>query len=185
MSAILTTPPAAEPLSLSEAKAHLRITHNDDDTYISTLIISARRMLEARFGLALLAQSWSIFADSWPDDGMFRLPLHPILSINDLRVFGDDDVAATIDAAHYYLDSASRPARLSLRRGRIFPPPGRRVNGLEIRLQAGFAAVPQDIKQALLITIADWFGHRGDEQGFTLPSAAVELLQTYRPVRLT
>ena len=184
MSAILTTPPSAEPLTLPEAKSHLRITHTDDDAYISTLIISARRMLEARFGLALLPQSWSIFADCWPDDGMFRLPLHPVLAINDLRVFGDDDVAGTIDAAHYYLDATARPARLVLRRGRIFPPPGRRMNGLEIRLQAGFASVPQEIKQALLITIADWFGNRGDEPGFALPNAAVELLQAHRPVRL-
>lgn len=188
MSTILTTPPSVEPLSLTEAKAHLRITHNDDDTYISTLIISARRAVEQRFDLPLLQQSWSIFADDWPNAGEFNLPLFPVMSIADVKIYGDDDVAATLDPAHYYLDAVSRSARLVLRRGRLFPPPGRRANGIEIKLLAGFgttaAAVPNTIKQALLITLADWFANRGDEQGASLPMVALELLAPYRNVRL-
>jgi uncharacterized phiE125 gp8 family phage protein len=188
MPQILITPPNAEPLSLAEVKAHLRITHNDEDTYISTLIISARRTIEAQFGICLLQQSWSIFRDSWPCDGIFSTPLFPVMSVVDLKVYGDDDVAATIDPAHYYLDAASRPSRIALRRGRTFPPPGRRTNGIELKLITGFgttaAAVPQQVKQALLIIIADWFASRGDVDGGTLPLSALELLSPYKHVRL-
>jgi uncharacterized phiE125 gp8 family phage protein len=188
MPQILNLPPTAEPLSLAETKAHLRITHNDDDTYISALIISARRTIEAQFGMCLLQQSWSIFRDTWPSDGIFATPLFPVMSIVDLKIYGDDDVAATIDPAHYYVDSASRPARIALRRGRVFPPPGRRVNGIELKLIMGFgttaAAVPQQIKQALLIIITDWFARRGDGDGGTLPLSALELLSPYKSVRL-
>jgi uncharacterized phiE125 gp8 family phage protein len=188
MSQILTTPPAVEPLSLAETKSHLRLTHADDDAYVSTLMISARRLVEAQYGICLLQQSWSIFRDQWPSDGIFTTPLFPVISVVDLKVYGDDDVAATIDPAHYYLDATSRPARIALRRGRAFPSPGRRTNGIELKLTTGFgttaAAVPQFIKQALLIIIADWFGNRGDGAGATIPISALELLAPYKNLRL-
>lgn len=41
MPSILLTAPAAEPLSLAEAKAFLRVEHNDDDDVIGALIASA------------------------------------------------------------------------------------------------------------------------------------------------
>jgi uncharacterized phiE125 gp8 family phage protein len=185
MPQILTLPPIAEPLTLAEVKSHLRITHSDDDTFISTLIIAARRMTEQRYDLCLMPQSWSIYFDRWPEDGIFSLPLYPVAAIADLKIYGDDDVAATIDPAHYLLDVASKPSRLVLRRGRSFPPPGRRVNGIEIKLNCGFAAVPAPIKQALLTMIGDLYANRGDGQTSEMPFSAHELLAPYRQVRLT
>ena len=104
MPLILTTPPATEPVTLAEAKAHLRITHNDDDAYISTLIISARQQLEARMGLGLIAQGWSLFLDDWPEDGEIPLPLSPFIDVMDIKVWSDADMASLIDPAHYYED---------------------------------------------------------------------------------
>ena len=66
MSLLLTTPPVVEPLSLAEAKAHLRVPHADDDAYISTLIVSARLRVERQTGLRLITQNWSQFMDCWP-----------------------------------------------------------------------------------------------------------------------
>jgi uncharacterized phiE125 gp8 family phage protein len=184
MSIILTTPPTVEPVNLAEAKAHLRVTHADDDTFISTLIVTARRVIEQRYGLSLMQQSWSVFLDRWPSCAVLPLPLFPVQSITDVKIYGDDDVAATLDPAHYFLDAASRPSRLVLRQGRIVPPPGRRANGIEIKLTSGFAAVPQHIKQALLLIVADYYANRGDVENASLPLSAVELLATYREVRL-
>jgi uncharacterized phiE125 gp8 family phage protein len=189
MSQIQTTQPSVEPLSLTETKSHLRVTHSDDDIFISTLIIAARRLVEAQFGICLVQQGWSIFQDEWPCDGIFAVPLFPVLNIVDLKVYGDDDMASTIDPAHYYLDSASRPARIALRQGRSFPAPGRRTNGIELKLTTGFgataAAVPQHIRQALLIIIADYYAHRGDETAGTIPLSALELLSPLKNLRLT
>ncbi len=188
MSPILTTPPSVEPISLAEAKAHLRVTHADDDIYINTLITAARSTVEQFCGLALLQQSWSVFHDAWPELGVFSLPLAPVLAITDLLIYGEDDVAAVLDPAHYVLDSASRPCRLVLRQGRNFPTLGRRVNGIEIKLNAGFGAtadsVPAPIKQALLIIVADWYASRGDVDAGPMPLSARCLLHPYRTVRL-
>ena len=43
MSAMLLAGPVAEPLSLAEAKAFLRIGHDDDDTLIGALIVAVIR----------------------------------------------------------------------------------------------------------------------------------------------
>lgn len=189
MAHIQTTPPTVEPLTLAEVKAHIRVTHNDDDIYISTLITSARRMIEQSYDLCLLQQSWSVFLDRWPAEGAVTLPLFPLLSVVDIKIYGDDDVAATLDHAHYFLDAASRPARVTLRNGRTFPQPGRGVNGIEIKLITGFGAsantVPEAIKQALLMIISDWFASRGDVDAGAFPATALTLLAPYRNVRLT
>ena len=189
MALLLTTPPLAEPLALADVKAHLRLAITDDDAYLSALITAARRAIESRYGLVLMPQSWALFADSWPADGVFHIPLWPVQSVSSLTVFADDDTAATIDPAHYYLDAATRPARLALRNGRVFAPPGRNINGLKLAFTAGFGAdatfVPAEVKEGLMATVADWYQNRGDETGGALPATALVALAAYKNARLS
>lgn len=188
MASVLVTPPAIEPVSLAEAKAHLRITHADEDQLISTLIISARRIVEARAGLVLIEQDWTCYFDDWPDDGMISLPLSPVMTVEDLSVLGEDDVPAVIDPAHYYVDLASRPARLLLRGSRVWARPGRIANGIAIAVTAGFggaaSTVPEPLRQAILMLVAHWHEHRGNAEPPALPLTLDALIQPYREVRL-
>src|SRR5205823_2774653 len=85
---------------------------------------------EAATGLALIAQGWSHFLDRWPQGPIVLLPLAPLIAIEEVRVYGDDDEAAIIDPAHYYADTLARPARLVLRPDRVWPPSGRGGNDL-------------------------------------------------------
>ncbi len=91
MSLLLTTPPLVEPVSLTEAKTHLRVPHGDDDVLISVLITSARRRIETRTGLRLITQNWSQFMDCWPVFGVIDLRLNPVSAVVDVVVYGDDD----------------------------------------------------------------------------------------------
>lgn len=69
MSAILLTAPAVEPVSLAEAKAFLRVEHNDDDDLIGALAAGSRIHVEAQTRRALVTQSWRIALYEWPQDG--------------------------------------------------------------------------------------------------------------------
>ena len=188
MALLLTTPPTAEPVALADMKAHLRLTLTDDDAYILALITAARRAIESHYALALMPQSWALFADAWPVNGVFHIPLWPVLSVASLTVYSDDDSFITIDPSNYYLDLATRPVRLALRQGRVFAPPGRNINGLKIAFNAGFGvdatAVPAEIKEGLMATVADWYQNRGDVAGGTLPATALVALAAYKNVRL-
>ena len=57
MSSILLTAPAAEPLTLDEARAFLRVEYHDDDAVIAALIAGARLHIEAQTRRALITQS--------------------------------------------------------------------------------------------------------------------------------
>ena len=187
MALLLTTPPTAEPIVLADVKTHLRLTITDDDAYITSLITAARRAIESRYGLCLMRQSWALFSDVWPVDRIFKIPLWPILSVDGLTSYADDDTATAIDPTSYFLDVALRPTRVALRQGRVFTQPARTINGLKLAFTAGFGLdatfVPQEIKLALMATIADWYQNRGDATGGTLPATALEALAAYRNVR--
>ena len=187
MGALLMEAPACEPVSLAEARAHLRIVGNDEDALLASLVTAARRVVEARTGLCLMAQGWMCFRDSWPETGVIELPVAPLLSLEEIGVHGEEGEKAVIDAAHYLVDATSRPARVLLRGSRLWPRPGRAVNGIAIRLTAGFgtaaADVPQPLRQAVLLLVAHFFAQRGDEAGPALPAGLGALLEPYRLVR--
>jgi uncharacterized phiE125 gp8 family phage protein len=188
MKSILITPPALEPVTLAEAKAHLRIDDDAQDALIGTLIAAARRHVEAAAGLALIAQGWSHLLDRWQSRTV-ELPLAPVMSINEVKVYGEDDEAALIDPSHYYADTAARPARLVLRCDRIWPPPGRAANGIEITVTAGYGEaasdVPKGLCTAILRLVAHWFENRGDDVLPANSPLGIDLLiQPFRELRL-
>jgi len=66
MAVKLITPPAAEPMTVLEAKAHLRVDFPDDDDYIAALITAARDYAEGFTRRAFLTQSWLLALDHFP-----------------------------------------------------------------------------------------------------------------------
>ena len=188
MAYVMVQGPAVEPVSLAEARAHLRVGIADDDALISSLIIAARRVAEARTGLCFISQRWQAFRDGWPPDGVIPLGQWPVRVVEELAVYGEDDQKAVIDPAHYVVDFTSRPARLLLRGSRQWPRPGRMINGIGLRVEAGYgtaaADVPQPLREAVLLLVAHWYGQRGDEQGPGLPVSLGSLLDPFRAVRL-
>lgn len=197
-----TSAPAVEPLSLAEAKAHLRVTHADDDTLISALVKTAREMAEAFTGRAFITRNISLFLDGWPArhgaqwwDGVregagtepadmaLSLPRAPLFSVTDIRVYSAADEASTYAASGYFVDTTGPRGRIVLKDSAVPPTPGRNASGIEVRYTAGYGAtstaVPAPIIEALRQTVAHLYANRGDTNT-SLPAAARGLLQPYR-----
>lgn len=62
----LTQAPAEEPITLAEAKLHLRVTDSGDDTLISMLISAARIHAENVCRRVFVTQKWDLFLDAFP-----------------------------------------------------------------------------------------------------------------------
>ena len=59
----LVTGPTFEPVTTQEAKDHLRVTHDDDDIEIATMITAARLRIEALSGMRLASQTVDVIAE--------------------------------------------------------------------------------------------------------------------------
>lgn len=192
MTAVVLSGPTVEPVTLAEAKAHLRVDTNAEDTLIQSLIMASRLHIEAALDLALVTQTWRIRRDTWPASRTLTLPIRPVQAITSFEVHAADGITETFGADAFILDGDANPARLVWRGNGAMPTSGLVANGIEIDLVAGFGDaaedVPQPIRQALLLLIAHWYENREPvEIGATatpIPPAVSDLLAPYRRRKL-
>lgn len=191
MALIYRSGPAEEPVTLAEAKAHLRLETAADDALVTSLIITSRLHLEAALGLALTSQEWTLVLDRWPANGVVAFPMRPVTAVSAVRVRAADGTPAVLDPSAYLLEGAGSPPRLVAANGAL-PDPGRAAGGIEIDFTAGFGATPQDvpepIRHAVRLLVAHWYEHRDPIEigaaSTAIPAAVSELLQPYSGPRL-
>ncbi len=66
LSIVLVTPPALEPITLTQAKSQLRVDYTDDDALIGGLIMAARQYAERYQTRRFLPQTWMRTLDFFP-----------------------------------------------------------------------------------------------------------------------
>lgn len=176
----LVTAPQFEPVTVAEAKLHARI--DEDETAIASLIVAAREMAETYTRRAFVTQTWKMFLDAFPCGSAIELPRAPLQSVTHVKAYDDADAVTTFAASNYYVDSATRPGRIVLREASSWPDAARVANAVEIQFVAGYgnaAAVPNQIKQAILMTVAHLYEHRGDAS-VDMPETACALLTAHK-----
>ena len=185
----LIAPPGAEPISLAELKAHLRIDGGGEDDLLAHLVHVARSHLERTAGVALIHQGWRLYLDRWPEAGVVALARGPVMSVDAVRAFDELGEESEVSLAGHVLDSASRPARLWLRER---PNARQAINGVEVDFTAGFGEagedVPDTLKRAMLIHAAHMYEFRGavpvDMQPAGVPDGYDRLVAPYLMRRL-
>ena len=192
MSLVMTSGPPLEPVSLAEAKAHLRVDGTAEDALIQSLVITSRLHIEAALGLALITQGWSYCLDRWPKSGRIQLPIRPVSTVSQIRIWNAEGGSENLSPQHFLLDGHGVPPRLVATESSVLREPGRVLNGIEIVFTAGFGstpeAVPATIRHALLLLVAHWYENREPiEIGAgvnAVPAMVSELLAPYRRRRL-
>jgi uncharacterized phiE125 gp8 family phage protein len=186
MPAILIEEPAAEPLSLEEAKAFLRVEHDADDALIGALIKAARCAVEAATRRALITQGWRIVLDAWPESGRILSPVSPLRAVTAARMRDADGGAHDLGLSAFILDTVSSPGVIAFDCG--LAGPGQRIAGIEIEITAGYgeasASVPEPLRQAMRLLIACHYEHRDRIEDDKLPDAVAALIAPYRVVSL-
>lgn len=156
----VTAAPEEEPVSLAEAKAHLRVDTSDEDTRIGQLIQAARERVEEDTCRALIDQGITYYLDGFPCSTTLRLPrpsLRTVTSISYLDTAGDTQV---YDSSKYVVDGVSEPGRIVLKDTQSWPLTLAQANAVTIVYSAGWddaAAVPAALKEAMLLLIGDAF----------------------------
>lgn len=164
----LTSPPASEPVTLAEAKAHLRLEHPLDDVTVTSLIVAAREYVEEYLWRALISQTWDLTIDAFPVfGGDIPLAKGDVQSVTHVRYDDPAGVEQTLASSKYIVDGYP-PPRLVLRRAETgWPETTEDALAVRIRFVAGYgataAAVPQAIKQAILLLVSQLYEHRTPE----------------------
>lgn len=165
--AVLSSAPGAEPLSMLEVKLNSRIDHSAEDAIIGQLISTARMYIEKITNRALVTQTWQIFYDEFPWDSALALPKGPVQSISHVKYYGTTGSATTWSSANYLLDGDGNPPRLSLQYSKTWPADTLQpIKGVEVQMICGYgdaASVPSPLKQAMFLLCEHWYQNRSEE----------------------
>jgi uncharacterized phiE125 gp8 family phage protein len=163
---VLITPPAIEPVTLTQVKSHAKIYTTADDSYICSIVIpAARQAIEDELHQVLITQTWLLKRDGFPGfDPRYesfgyptilvpKPPFQAIDSFTYVDVAGvtqtlyqcnPDGTTPTIDGVEQYygyqLDpgSETQPGRLIPPWARPWPPSRRIPMSVQVQFVAGY-----------------------------------------------
>lgn len=161
----LKTAPPVEPITLDEAKIHLKVDGSDDNALISALITTTRQLAERETKRAFITQTWQMYLDYAPPE--IEIPKPPLQSITAITVIDEAGAETVVSSTTYDVDaSENSPGRVRLKSGYLWPY-HRGFASFIIEFKAGYGDgatdVPEALKQGLFVLIGHMYENRGDE----------------------
>lgn len=175
-----TTLPSTEPITLAEAKLHLRVDVTDSDAYITTLIKVARNACEERLERAIPSSGWTLTLDKFPT--AIKLEYPPVISVASVSYIDTAGVVQTLASSEYIVDIISEPGYIVPAVDKSWPDTQDRINAVIVVYTAGYATVPTPLTQWMLLAIGDMFANRerSAERPIVLQGFADSLIETYK-----
>lgn len=157
--------PSVEPVTLAEAKSHLRIDPGfaDDDDYVQSLITAARFNVEAIIDMTLIRSQWQMKFDYFPS---WDIPLpRPPIAQGDVVVsyVPAQSPGSTVNLTGFRIDRDSTPAAIRPEWNGTWPSARGAENDVTVTYWAGWDSpvkVPKPARHACLLMIGHWFANR-------------------------
>lgn len=190
----IATAPATEPVTLTEVKKDLRLAVTDadataythEDTTLTGLIKTARRLVEDHTRRALITQTWDGVIDAFPSGNSIELPHAPLQSVTSISYTESDGNSATF--TDFTADLYGN--RIKLDYGAIWPTVYPE-SVITIRFVCGYgtaaADVPEEIRLAIRLLVSFWRNNPeaavltyGSSEFRAIPYGVDTLLASYR-----
>lgn len=203
----VTTPPAAEPVTLLDVYRHLRLDYTSEgspseashplDDLLRKNITAARTDVEKETGLSLIVQTLRLSTSGFPGScgGPARVELRrpPVIAVEGVYYYDGLNSLRQVDAADYYITDELVP-ELRFVTGFATPLTYDRPDALRVIYRAGHvgtgsppstqaelaANVPEPLKQAILIGVELLQGDADDKLRMALERQRASLLQPFR-----
>ena len=173
----LITGPSVEPISVADAKRHLRVEHSDDDLLIKRLIETAVSMVDVTgvLGKAMITQTWGE-------------SLGPIQSVSAIKYYDTDNALQTDTLSNYFVLGTSGRTTIKPKSGYTWPTTFTRDDAIKIEYVIGygdtFRDVPSTVRHALFMLVAHYYENRENEligtMSKTLPFGFEALIDSER-----
>lgn len=176
MRATLITAPAAEPLTLAQAKLYLKVDASDDDTLLMEQIRTSRQWCEAFTRRALISQVWDFGLERFPV-GEIRLPHGKASKIHWIKYTDPAGVEQTLTGptsdtpgSGYQEDlSDSYGGILCPAYGSCWPAVREVLTPVRVRATVGYgdtaADIPGQLVDAIRYRLASIYESRGEQDG--------------------
>ena len=178
-----------EPITIEEAKLHLRVDGNGEDSLISSLISVSREYCENFTGRAVSVQTFEGVLPSFPSEKRIELPMPPLKEVAYVRYVNSKGEDVELSEGEDYL------VITKVEPGVIYPVISKpwpvdlwdRPDAVRVKFTAGYDVIPNIIRQAMLLLIGHFYENReAVAQGnaaYELPFAVKALLFQYKIAR--
>jgi uncharacterized phiE125 gp8 family phage protein len=140
------------PISISDAKAHLRVTNSDQDELIEDLIWGGVKAFEKKANVCLSSQTWKAFLNKGYE--IIEMWKYPVTGISAIQYYDGDNAFQTLSTDDYFsnVNTGSigwdpRPAVIQIT---DIPSTYSRADSFIITFTAGYSTIYFDFKQAIL-----------------------------------
>lgn len=192
----LVSTATTEPITLAQAKQHLKMDGiDDDDDLITALIASARETAERITGRDLVRRQWALALDGFPPGRIIPLPKAPVSSVESVTYVDTDGATQTLSTDVYGAALDWTSAHLYLKFNQQWPTARVQFAAVTVNFTSGYPYdadaspvderenIPPGIIAAIKIILRDLYDQRGSADkpsaGAT-GSTAWNLLAPYR-----
>lgn len=178
-----------EPVTIAELRKHLRIEHNEEDSYLSMLIGAARASAENYIDGVIADRAFVASLDDFEPE--VTLPIRPVsvetVNVSYIDEQGDSQALVAYDHSQSLYRTTLRPAYDA-----DWPEVEQGFDKVTINFTAGFSAffgeMPKDVKHAILMIAGTLYDQREDHTAqvklYDVPMSSRMLLDPYRKVTL-
>jgi len=173
-------------LTTAEAKKHLKVDTSADDDYIDNLISAATESAQIFTNRYFINSTIIQYGDTWSD--IATLFKSPVSSVDEITYYDSDNSLETLATSVYLTDVNHQPARIGLKPNQSFPSLADRISAVIVEYTVGYgssaANVPEGIRQAVLLTVGNWYENRQSvitgRTATELPLSSQYLLNQYK-----
>lgn len=152
------TGPAAEPITLAEAKEFLCFDTSigtASDAKITSMIKASREAAESFLNQTIPIQTLQLALDSYPPS-QIDIPKGPLVSLDAITLYAADGTTSSDTTTSYIVDTFG--SSLVRKDSAISPVVTlQEANGFIVEYKAGFSSIPDEIKQAMYLYIKGQF----------------------------
>lgn len=174
------TDPSAAPITLAQAKAHLRLDSDDEDDFVQMLIDVANQNFDGAgkardgiLGCAMMTQTWLLETERWvvpfrrprrlPSDYRIWIEHGPVQAVESIQVY-DNDVLVDWPQVNWRVGHEDTRAFITLAVGGSWPMYDFREDAFQVTFTTGYGDtatdVPAPLRAAMLLMIGHLFENR-------------------------
>ena len=158
------------------------------DGLIESYLRAALAAIEGRTGKAILQRRFKLVLDQWRSAEEQALPVAPVVAIESVTLVAADGSSTVVQPAAYRLAADFQRPKLAAV-GYLLPnvpTDGRGEIVFDAGFGAGWAQVPADLQQAVMLLAGQYYEQRNDFAGAVagLPQPVQALIERWRTVRV-